>query len=85
MAAILPQMGGDLVGATRRRQHGRTHRIGMAATPRIAHGRHMIDIHTQSQMLHLSPHARFISRDTALPSFLGSRLRTISSFIRRAA
>jgi hypothetical protein len=56
VAPILAQMGGDAVGAGRRRGQRGADRIGMQASPRVPDRRDMVDIDAEAQM---ARHAAF--------------------------
>jgi hypothetical protein len=58
MAAVFAQVDGDAVTAACRDDLCRPNRIGMIATARVANGRNVIDVHTQSQALRYHGFAR---------------------------
>ena len=60
VAAVLPQMRGDAVGAGLDRQMRSAQGIGMAAAAGVADGRHVIDVDPEAQMR--SGGSRFRSR-----------------------
>ena len=51
MAPIFAQVGRDAISARFLRDLGSTQRIGLGPPTRVAHGRHMVDVHTQSQFV----------------------------------
>ena len=53
MAAVLTQMRCDAIGTCRNRLKRGPHRVRPLAAARIAHRRHMINIHTQTQAGHI--------------------------------
>ena len=48
VAAVFTKMNGDAVGAAEQRKDSGGNRVGLRRPPGLPHGRHMIDVDTQS-------------------------------------
>ena len=51
--AVFAQVNGDAVGAAERCENGRRDRVRFMRAPRLPHGRHVVDVHTQAYHRHV--------------------------------
>ena len=59
VAAVFAQMGGDAVSARGFGQQGGAQRVRPHTAARVAHGCHMVDVHTQAQLTQSHPSPRY--------------------------